>query len=72
MNNKYSTVDTKDLVTTIAYMIGIRKNIVEQCFDEPCHELLQSLYSNKPATIIRFARLCSEDIRKQTAKCVII
>ena len=30
LNNKYSTVDTKDLVTTIAYMIGIRKNIVEQ------------------------------------------
>lgn len=54
LNNKYSTVDTKDLVTTIAYMIGIRKNIVEQCFDEPCHELLQSLYSNKPATIIRY------------------
>lgn len=53
-NKQYTTVDTKDLVTTIAYMIGVRKSIVEQCFDEPCHELLQTLYSNKQATIIRY------------------
>lgn len=46
--------DTKELVATIAYMIGIRKNIVEQCFDEECHDLLQSLYSDKNASIIRY------------------
>lgn len=46
--------DTKELVTTIGYLIGVRKNILEQCFDEECHDLLQSLYSNKEASIIRY------------------
>lgn len=53
-NNKYTTVDTKELVTTIAYLIGIKKHIVEQCFDAECHDLLQSLYQSKPATTIRY------------------
>lgn len=48
------TVDTKELVTTIAYMIGIKKHIVEQCFDEECHDTLQKLYANQQATIIRY------------------
>ncbi len=46
--------DTKELVTTIAYMIGIRKNILEQCYDEDCHDLLVSLYENQSASIIRY------------------
>lgn len=46
--------DTKELVTTIGYLIGVRKNILEQCFDEECHDLLQSLYSNKDASVIRY------------------
>lgn len=46
--------DTKELVTTIAYLIGVRKNILEQCFDEECHDLLQSLYTNKEASVIRY------------------
>lgn len=46
--------DTKELVTTIAYMIGIRKNILEQCYDEECHDLLVSLYENQQASIIRY------------------
>lgn len=53
-NNRYTTVDTKELVTTIAYLIGIKKHIVEQCFDAECHDLLQSLYQSQPATIIRY------------------
>ncbi|MCM1269789.1 MAG: hypothetical protein NC247_04060 [Ruminococcus flavefaciens] len=53
-NNKYTTVDTKELVTTIAYLIGIKNHIVEQCFDSECHDLLQSLYQSQPATIIRY------------------
>ncbi len=46
--------DTKELVTTIAYMIGVRKNIIEQCFNEDCHDLILKLYSDKNATIIRY------------------
>ena len=54
LGNKYSTVDTKDLVATIAYLIGVKKHIVEKCFDAECHELLQTLYSSQPATTIRY------------------
>ena len=49
-----TTVDTKDLVTTIAYLIGVRKNVLEQCFMEPSQDLLQSLYASQSATIIRY------------------
>lgn len=52
--NRNVTVDTKDLVTTIAYLIGVKKHIVEKCFDAECHELLQSLYASRPATVIRY------------------
>jgi hypothetical protein len=48
------TVDTKELVATIAYLIGVRKNIIEQCYDEECHELIQKLYEDKDATVIRY------------------
>ena len=41
------TVDTKELVTTIAYLIGVKKHIVEQCFDAECHDTLQKLYAHK-------------------------
>lgn len=27
-------VDTKDICATIAYLIGVRKHIVKECFDE--------------------------------------
>lgn len=48
------TVDTKDLVTTIAYFIGARKHTLEQCFDAECHDTLQKLYGSKEATVIRY------------------
>ncbi|MBR1591902.1 MAG: NYN domain-containing protein [Ruminococcus sp.] len=48
------TVDKKDLVATVAYMIGVRKHIIEQCYDEECHDTLQKLYAHQPATIIRY------------------
>ncbi|MBE6842041.1 MAG: NYN domain-containing protein [Ruminococcus sp.] len=48
------TVDTKDLVATIAYLIGIKKHIVENCFDEECHDTLQKLYNDQNATTIRY------------------
>ena len=48
------TVDTKEVVTTIAYLIGVRKNIIEQCFREDCGETLDKLYASQEATIIRY------------------
>lgn len=48
------TVDTKEIVTTIGYMIGVKKNILEQCFGEEYHELLQTLYVNKETSIISY------------------
>ena len=53
-SNRNVTVDTKDLVATIAYLIGIKKHIVEKCFDAEYHAHLQSLYSSQPATVIRY------------------
>ena len=47
-------VDTKDICATIAYLIGVRKHIVKECFDEECHDLLESLYQNQDATTIRY------------------
>ncbi len=46
--------DTRDLVATVAYMIGIKKHIVEQCFDGECHELLTKLYEDKNITALRY------------------
>lgn len=48
------TVDTKEIVTTIGYLIGIKKNVLEQCYDEEYHELLQRLYDDRDATTIRY------------------
>ena len=44
---------TKSIVSTVAYMIGIKKHIIEEiCSDE--YEDLSKLYENKNATIIRY------------------
>jgi hypothetical protein len=48
------TVDTKEVVTTIAYLIGVKKSILEQCFLEECEDTLNKLYSDKDATVIRY------------------
>lgn len=48
------TVDTKELVTTIAYMIGVKKHIIEECFNAECHDTLKKLYENQAATTIRY------------------
>ena len=36
------------------YLIGVKKHIIEQCFDAECHDTLQKLYAHKGATIIRY------------------
>lgn len=51
---KIMRTDTKEIVTTISYMIGIRRHIIENNFDGEYHDLLQSLYADKDATIIRY------------------
>ncbi len=70
------TVDTKELVTTIAYLIGVKKHIVEQCFDVECHDTLQKLYAHKArpssVTFASSAPRCSRSSRKLTPKCGII
>ncbi len=48
------TVDTKEVVTTIAYLIGVRKSALETSFREECPDTLDKLYSDKNATIIRY------------------
>lgn len=47
-------IDTKDLCATIAYLIGVKKHIIVECFDSECHELLEMLYTDKDATTIRY------------------
>lgn len=48
------TVDTKELVATIAYMIGIKRHIIENNYRENCPETLEKLYQSREATIIRY------------------
>ena len=47
------TVDTKEVVTTISYMIGVRKDILETHFAE-CKDTLDKLYADREATVIRY------------------
>ena len=47
------TVDTKEVVTTISYLIGVRKDILETHFAE-CKDTLDKLYADREATVIRY------------------
>lgn len=47
-------IDTKEVVTTIAYLIGVRKSTLETSFRKDCPEKLDFLYTNKEASIIRY------------------
>ena len=44
---------TKNIVTTVSYMIGIRKNIVENIAEENM-ELLNELSQNQACKVIRY------------------
>ncbi|MBO4865568.1 MAG: NYN domain-containing protein [Ruminococcus sp.] len=46
-------VDTKEVVTTISYLIGVRKDILELNFAE-CKSTLDKLYADRDATVIRY------------------
>ena len=45
------TVDTKEVVTTIAYMIGVRMSALTVSYGE-CSELIEKLQADKDATKI--------------------
>ncbi len=47
-------VDTKDIVCRVAYLIGVRKDILHSTFEDSCFELLEQLENNQDATIIRY------------------
>ena len=47
------TVDTKEVVTTISYLIGVRKDILELNFAE-CKDTLDKLDADREATVIRY------------------
>ena len=48
------TTDTRELVTTIAYLIGVKKTALSQCYGDEYQELLDKLYVDRSATIIRY------------------
>ena len=47
------TVDTKEVVTTIAYMIGVRMSALTVSYGE-CAELIETLRADRDATTIRY------------------
>lgn len=48
------TVDTKELVTTVSYLIGVKKIHLENNYREECGEILDSLSEDRDATAIRY------------------
>ena len=47
------TVDTKEVVTTIAYMIGVRMSALKASYAE-CADLIEKLSADQNATTIRY------------------
>ncbi len=66
--SEYTITFTKDLVTTISYLIGVEKPRLDQYFDETCHDLLQSLYQNRDATMVRYLCKLRTDLLKNYKK----
>ena len=48
------TVDTKDMAAAVAYLIGVRKHIIDSCFGDECGETLERLYADHDAAVIRY------------------
>ena len=46
-------VDTKELVATVGYLLGMKKEVLLSHYDEDCHNLLEKLFADKEATIVR-------------------
>lgn len=47
-------VKTKNIVSTVAFLIGIRKDELNRLYGEECSELITSLESNRDALVIRY------------------
>ena len=62
------TTDKKDVTAATAYLIGVSKPILENCFDEQCHELLQKLYEDQNATAVRYLCKLRSSLFKKFSK----
>ncbi|MBP3239953.1 MAG: NYN domain-containing protein [Oribacterium sp.] len=47
------TIDTKEVVTTVTYMIGVRMSALKASYPE-CADLIEKLHADKDATTIRY------------------
>ncbi len=47
-------IDTKDIVCTIAYLIGVRNDLLQISYGDSCSELIEQLENNQSATVIRY------------------
>jgi len=62
------TVGTKEIVTTVAYMIGVKKEFLVQYYDDTCHDLLESLSADQDATTIRYLNKLKTSLMKHFKK----
>ncbi len=63
-----TTVDTKTLVSTIGYLIGVNYDKLVSNYSDTESELLQSLSSDRPATIIRYLNRLKTSLMKNFKK----
>ena len=63
-----TTVDTKTLVSTIGYLIGVNYDKLVSNYGDTESELLQSLSSDRPATIIRYLNRLKTSLMKNFKK----
>lgn len=47
-------VDTKDIVCKVAYLIGVRKELMHNNFDDSCPEVIEQLENDQNATVIHY------------------
>lgn len=47
-------IDTKDIVCKVAYLIGVRKELMHNNFDDSCPEVIEQLENDQNATVIRY------------------
>ena len=48
------TTEKKDLVTTVAYLIGVKEYFLNEYFEAECHDLLEKLRNDQNASTIRY------------------
>lgn len=48
------TVDTRELVVKVAFLLGVKRSLVFKYYDECYHDTFNSLFEDRNATIIRY------------------